>query len=367
MIPFLDLQQVNVKFRNEIEQAVLEVVRSGWYIRGEKVKLFEDAFSRNNDVNHTIGVGNGLDAIRLIFEGYKELGIMKCGDEVIVPANTYVASILGISQAGLVPVLIEPDLTTYNINSELIEAKITNKTKAILAVHLYGLCSPMDALSEIANKYNLKLVADAAQAHGVTCHDKAVGALCDATAFSFYPTKNLGAMGDGGAITTNDSSLCEITRKLSNYGMSEKYLSDFKGWNSRLDEIQAAILIVKLRYLEEEVKYRQTLAQIYTNHIDNDLVALPFIPRDIKEHSFHLFVIRCKERDRLKAFLKEKEIETEIHYPIPPHKQGAYREYSDMYLPITEQIHNEVLSLPVNSELSTENICFIAETINLFE
>lgn len=367
MISFLDLQKINAPYQKEIEQAVLEVLRSGWYIRGEKVKLFEEEFSKKNKVNHTIGVGNGLDAIRLIFEGYKELGIMKAGDEVIVPANTYIATILGVTQAGLTPVLVEPDLNTYNIDPKLIESKITEKTKAILPVHLYGLCCPIDDLKSIANKHNLKLVADAAQAHGAKYENNSIGALCDVTAFSFYPTKNLGAMGDAGAVTTNDPDLAETIRALANYGTLRKYVNQFKGINSRLDEIQAAILHVKLKYLDREVQYRQMLAQNYVSLIKNELVIAPYLPNDIREHSFHLFVIRCKERDQLKNFLQQKGIETDIHYPVPPHRQEAYKEWNNLELPITDQIHQEVLSLPLNSALTVEDIQYIAECINLFK
>lgn len=366
MIPFLDLQKINAKYQLEIEQAVLEVVRSGWYIRGEKVQLFEREFSKINQVDYTVGVGNGLDAIRLIFEAYKYLGVMHTGDEVIVPTNTYIATILGVSQAGLIPILVEPDLDTYNIDPKQIESKLTERTRAILPVHLYGLCCPMRQLQRIASQYNLKLVADAAQSHGAVYADKPIATLCDVTAFSFYPTKNLGAMGDAGAVTTNDRILVETIRILANYGASQKYINQLKGINSRLDEVQAAILLVKLQYLDHEVQYRQMLAQKYVSLIENEAVILPYIPSVIREHSFHLFVIRCKERDRLKAFLKDKGIETDIHYPTPPHKQPAYSEWNDLKFPITEQIHREVLSLPLNSALTIEEVRYIAESINSF-
>lgn len=365
MIPFLDLKKVNERYQSEIEQAVLRVVRSGWYILGEEVKLFEQLFADYCQVDHCIGVGNGLEAIKLILCAYKELGVMCDGDEVIVPANTYIATILAISQSGLTPILVEPDIKTYNIDPLKVEEKITEKTKAILPVHLYGLCSPMDELNTIAKKHNLKVIDDAAQAHGCVCKGIPVGRLCDATAFSFYPTKNLGALGDAGAVTTNDSELAEVVKALANYGSKAKYINKYKGLNSRLDEIQAAVLSVKLKYLRTEVESRQKLASRYLTEIVNDQLTLPFIGI-IEEHAFHMFVIRCQRRNELQKYLLRQGIETQVHYPLPPHKQEAYREWYNQRFPITERIHNEVLSLPLNTALTISELEEIINCINRY-
>lgn len=366
MIPFLDLYKVNEKYQSEIEQAVLKVARSGWYILGKEVETFEKSFAEYCNSGFCIGTGNGLDAIRLILEGYKELGIFQEGDEIIIPANTYIATILAVTESGLTPVLVKPDINTYNINPAGIETKITSKTKAILAVHLYGLVSPMKELKAIADKYNLKLIDDAAQAHGATYKGKKVGNLCDATAFSFYPTKNLGAIGDAGAVTTNDQELADVVRALSNYGSVSKYVNKYKGFNSRLDEMQAAVLSVKLKYLDEEVKSRQKIAGYYLSHICNERIILPSVSV-LDEHSFHLFVIRCNNRDALQTFLSERGIQTQIHYPIPPHKQEAYKEWNDLSLPVTEKIHEEILSLPLYPSLDESSIRLICEEINSFK
>ncbi|MFV0469687.1 MAG: DegT/DnrJ/EryC1/StrS family aminotransferase [Dysgonomonas sp.] len=345
MILFLDLQKVNKKYQKEIQDAINRVAASGWYILGEECKNFESRYAAYCNSKHCIGVGNGLDAIRLIFEAYIELGVMQKGDEVIVPANTYIASILAISQAGLIPVLVEPSIETYNINPVLIEEKITSKTKAILPVHLYGRVCPMNELAVIAKRYNLKLVDDAAQAHGGIYNGNKVGNLCDATAFSFYPTKNLGAIGDAGAITTNDNQLAQTIRSIANYGSSIKYVFEHKGINSRLDELQASVLSLKLEGLDADIKKRQELANYYLNNIDNKKIILPEVT-DPKGHVFHMFVIRTEERNRLQEYLTENKIQTQIHYPIPPHKQQAYKEWNNLNLPITEQIHAEVISIP---------------------
>lgn len=365
MIPFLDLKKVNEKYQSEIEQAILRVVRSGWYILGEEVKLFESSFAQYSQVQNCIGVGNGLEAIKLILCAYKELGVLTEGDEVIVPANTYIATVLAISESGLTPVLVEPDICTYNIDPEKIEEKITSKTKAILAVHLYGLCCPMDEINKIAQKYNLKVIDDAAQSHGATYHGKPVGGLCDATAFSFYPTKNLGALGDAGAVTTNDTQLAEVVRALANYGTETKYVNKYKGFNSRLDEIQAAILSVKLKYLQAETQYRQKLATHYLQGIKNNEIVLPFV-ETIPEHAFHLFVVRCKRRNELQAYLLKQGIQTQIHYPLSPHEQAAYKEWNNLAFPITEKIHDEVLSLPLNTTLSISEVLSIVDSIDKF-
>jgi len=365
MIPFLDLREVNKKYQKEIYEAILRVSHSGRYILGEEVGKFEKSFAAYCGSSFCIGTGNGLDAIKLILCAYKESGIMEGGDEVIVPANTYIATILAISESGLTPILVEPDLITYNIDPAKIEEKITPRTRAILTVHLYGCVSPMNELKAIADRYHLKLIDDAAQAHGAIYDGKRVGNLCDATAFSFYPTKNLGALGDGGAVTTNDKELAEIMKSLSNYGTQERYISKYKGFNSRLDEMQAAILSVKLKYLDEENQYRRELAQIYLSHITHEQITLPDV-RNIDEHVFHLFVIRSERRSILQEFLWNKGITTQVHYPVPPHKQQAYKEWNSSSYPITEKIHDEVLSLPLNTAMDEATIIHICQVINTF-
>lgn len=365
MIPFLDLKETNMPYQSEIEEAVLSVVRSGWYILGDQVKSFERAYAQYCGTANCIGVGNGLDAISLILKSYKELGVLKDGDEVLVPANTYIASILAVSSSGLVPVLVEPDINTYNIDPEKIGDKVTSRTKAILAVHLYGLVSPMNELKEIARKYNLKLIDDAAQAHGAAYYEQKVGSLCDATAFSFYPTKNLGALGDAGAVTTDDSELAAIVRALANYGTTSKYINKYKGENSRLDEIQAAVLAVKLKYLDKEVQARQNIAFFYLRNIQNELIALPWVEQ-IEQHAFHLFVVRCHERDRLQQYLSDKGIRTEIHYPLPPHKQEAYKEWNSLSYPVSEKIADQIISLPLRISLKNEEVIRICSALNEF-
>ncbi|MFT4169787.1 MAG: DegT/DnrJ/EryC1/StrS family aminotransferase [Dysgonomonas sp.] len=365
MIPFLDLKETNMPYQSEIEEAVLSVVRSGWYILGDQVKSFERAYAQYCGTANCIGVGNGLDAISLILKSYKELGVLKDGDEVLVPANTYIASILAVSSSGLVPVLVEPDINTYNIDPEKIGNKVTSRTKAILAVHLYGLVSPMNELKEIARKHNLKLIDDAAQAHGAAYHEQKVGSLCDATAFSFYPTKNLGALGDAGAVTTDDSELAPIVRALANYGTTSKYINKYKGENSRLDEIQAAVLAVKLKYLDKEVQARQNIASFYLRNIQNELIALPRVEQ-IEQHAFHLFVVRCHERDRLQQYLSDKGIRTEIHYPLPPHKQEAYKEWNSLSYPVSEKIADQIISLPLRISLKNEEVIRICSALNEF-
>lgn len=365
MIPFLDLKETNTPYQSEIEEAVLSVVRSGWYILGDQVKSFERAYAQYCGTANCIGVGNGLDAISLILKSYKELGVLKDGDEVLVPANTYIASILAVSSSGLVPVLVEPDINTYNIDPEKIGNKVTSRTKAILAVHLYGLVSPMNELKEIARKHNLKLIDDAAQAHGAAYYEQKVGSLCDATAFSFYPTKNLGALGDAGAVTTDDSELAAIVRALANYGTTSKYINKYKGENSRLDEIQAAVLAVKLKYLDKEVQARQNIASFYLRNIQNELIALPRVEQ-IEQHAFHLFVVRCHERDRLQQYLSDKGIRTEIHYPLPPHKQEAYKEWNSLSYPVSEKIADQIISLPLRISLKNEEVIRICSALNEF-
>jgi dTDP-4-amino-4,6-dideoxygalactose transaminase len=366
MIPFLDLKKINAKYGEQINEAMARVVDSGWYILGKEVEDFETNFANYCGTKYCFGVANGLDALILIFRAYKELGLMRDGDEVIVPANTYIASILAISANNLVPVLVEPDIATYNINHNLIEQKITNKTKAILAVHLYGRVAEMAKINEIAKKYNLKVIEDSAQAHGAIENNKRVGNLSDASGFSFYPGKNLGALGDGGVITTNNSELANILKALRNYGSHQKYQNIYKGFNSRLDEMQATILNIKLKSLDSQNQERQKIAKFYCENIKNSQIILPNYPQNEQSCVWHLFVIRCKNRDELQKYLQQNGVQTVIHYPIPPHKQGAYQEFNHLHLPITEQIHNEVLSLPIYPGLQHKDVVKITNLLNFF-
>ncbi|WP_407500068.1 DegT/DnrJ/EryC1/StrS family aminotransferase [Elizabethkingia anophelis] len=366
MIKFLDLQKINMLHQEAIENKLLEVFRSGWYLMGSEVKNFENNLANYIGSRHAIGVANGLDALRLIFRAYIELGVMKSGDEVIVPANTYIASILALSDNGLIPVLVEPDIQTYNLDISKIEEKITDKTKAILLVHLYGRIVFSERLQELVKKYNLKLIEDNAQAIGARWKDTKSGNLGDAAGFSFYPGKNLGALGDAGAVTTNDGELARSIRAIANYGSNQKYVNIYKGLNSRLDEIQAAVLDVKLPYVDEENDVRRKIATRYTSEIKNSKLVLPEIPLNYSEHVWHVYVIRCEERDRLQKYLTQNGIQTIIHYPIPPHMQKAYMELNNLTFPISEQIHREVLSLPISPVISEQEIDRIIELLNQF-
>jgi len=366
MIPFLDLKKLNAQYRNELIEACTRVIDSGWYILGKEVEEFEKEFANYCGTKYAIGVGNGLDALTLILRAYKELGIFSDGDEVIVPANTYIATILAITNNNLIPVLVEPDIDTYLIDPDKIEENITSKTKAIMVVHLYGQTCEMDKINDIAKKYNLKVIEDSAQSHGAYYKDKRSGNLADASGFSFYPGKNLGALGDAGAITTNDGQLTEVLKALRNYGSHKKYENIYKGVNSRLDEIQAAILRVKLKYLDEEIERRRKIARFYLKNIKNDNVILPKVRED-SNHVWHLFVIRTEKRDKLQKYLLDKGIHTLIHYPIPPHKQIAYKEWNDRSYPITEKISKEVLSLPISGVLTLEEAEKVIEAINEFD
>lgn len=347
MIQFLDLKSINAQYRAELIEACTKVIDSGWYIQGNECKEFEKEFAKYCGTKYAIGVANGLDALILILRAYKELGIINDGDEVIVPSNTYIASILAISQNNLVPVLVEPDINTSLIDPTKIEEKVTSKTKAIMSVHLYGQTCEMDKINEIAKKYNLKVIEDSAQSHGAYFKDKRSGNLGDASGFSFYPGKNLGALGDGGAVTTNDEELANTVRALGNYGSHKKYENLYKGINSRLDEIQAAMLRVKLRYLDEEVNKRREIANYYLENIKNENIVLPTF-REEDNHVWHLFVIRTNKRDELQKYLQDNDVQTLIHYPIPPHKQNAYEEWNNESYSISEKIHDEVLSLPIS-------------------
>ena len=365
MISFLDLKGLNAQYRAELIEACSRVIDSGWYIQGNECKEFDKEFAQYCGTKYAIGVANGLDALILILRAYKELGIMNDGDEVIVPSNTYIASILAISQNNLVPVLVEPNINTYLIDPSKIEEKITSKTKAILTVHLYGQTCEMDAIKEIAKKYNLKVIEDSAQSHGAYFKDKRSGNLGDASGFSFYPGKNLGALGDGGSVTTNDEELANTIKALANYGSHKKYENLFKGINSRLDEIQAAMLRVKLKYLDNEVEKRREIANYYLQNIKNDKLILP-TARAEDNHVWHLFVVRTSQREELQKYLVDNGIQTLIHYPIPPHKQNAYKEWNNENYPITEQIHEEVVSLPISGVQSLEDTMKIVQVINDF-
>lgn len=366
MIKFLDLEAINLQYKNEIEEQLLKVFRSGWYILGEEVNSFQNNLKDFIGVNYAVGTANGLDALRLIFKAYMQLGAMQEGDEVIVPANTFIASVLAISDNKLTPVFVEPDINTYNIDISRIEEKITAKTKAILLVHLYGRAIYSEELRALAKKYDLKIIEDNAQAIGAAWNAVKTGALGDVAAFSFYPGKNLGALGDAGAITTNDAVLAARVKAIANYGSSEKYINEVMGVNSRLDEMQAAVLNVKLKYLAKENAARRHVAEFYCSEIKSDKIALPQLPKNANEHVWHLFVVRCKNRNELQAYLTENEIQTLIHYPIPPHLQGAYPAYNHLKFPVTEKMHDEVLSLPISSILTRDEMQKIVEVINRF-
>jgi len=366
MIKFLDLQKINLKHQEEIETKLSQVFRSGWYLMGQELSSFESNLSQYIGSKHAIGVANGLDALRLILRGYIEMGIMDRGDEILVPSNTYIASILAISDNGLIPVLVEPDINNYNIDITKIEEKITSKTKGILIVHLYGRTVFSDQLKDLAEKHQLKLIEDNAQAIGAIWNGQKTGNLGDAAGFSFYPGKNLGAIGDAGAITTNDDDLAKVIRALANYGSNQKYVNIYQGLNSRLDEIQAAVLDVKLKYIDEENTVRKNIAKRYIAEILNPKIILPENPADVNEHVWHLFVIRTENRNELQKYLTENGIQTLIHYPIPPHKQQAYKEWNDQSFPISEKIHEEVLSLPISPVMTEEEIKKVIEIVNGF-
>lgn len=373
MIKFLDLKAINDSFEPELSGAVKRVLDSGWYLQGNEVEAFENEYASFIGVKHCISVANGLDALRLIFKAYIELEIMKEGDEVIVPANTFIATILAISDNRLSPVLIEPELATYNIDPACIEEKITEKTRAIVLVHLYGRNAMNPEIHKIVRKYNLKLIEDNAQAVGAFYNGTRTGALGDISGHSFYPGKNLGCLGDGGAVTTNDDELASVIRALANYGSGIKYVSNYKGLNSRLDEIQAAILRIKLRRLDYDNLRRNVVAEYYFKNITHPEISLPvedqffsqYIDGNVMlSHVWHLFVIRHSRRDQLQEYLRKHGIQTLIHYPIPPHKQLAYKEWNEISMPVTEKIHNEVLSLPISPLLTNEEVNEVVQVIN---
>lgn len=359
MINFLNLHKINERFRNEIDERIKQVLDSGWYILGEQVRVFEKNFANFCGVKHCIGCANGLDALNLIIKAYG----FSTGDEIIVPANTYIASILAISQNGCKPVLVEPDINTYNINPDLIEEKITENTKAIMVVHLYGQAVEMEKIWQLAKKYNLKVIEDSAQAHGTIYKGKRAGNLGDASGFSFYPGKNLGCLGDGGCVTTNDDELAYRIRAIANYGSDYKYHHIFKGTNSRLDEIQAAVLDIKLKHLDEDNKRRREIAKFYRENIKNPNIILPQLKEE-ENHVWHIFAVRVNDRDKLKKYLEDNGIETNIHYPTAPHKQECYKELEHLSFPVSEKIHKQVLSLPISPVLTRNEVMQVVEVIN---
>ena len=368
MIPFLDLKKINAAYEYAFQDKLKSVLASGWYVLGNEVKAFETQFAAYCNAKYCIGAGNGFDALVLIFKGYIQLGKLQKGDEVIVPANTFIASILAIMEAGLVPILVEPKLETYNLNTDLISGKITFKTKAVLAVHLYGQLAEMEAILAIAKEHDFLVIEDAAQSHGAYFEEESKSRLVkrgDAQAYSFYPGKNLGALGDGGAVVTNDEALAKVVSTLRNYGSETKYYFDFQGVNSRLDELQAAFLSVKLPYLNRDNDKRRAIASRYLSEINNKKVVLPSWDKSTN-HVFHLFVIRTKNRQELQQYLHQNGIETIIHYPVPPHKQSALTAYNNLSFPITEQIHDEVLSLPISPILTNEEVDLIVKIINQY-
>lgn len=365
MIPFLDLKKINQRHGAAFQEAFGQVLDSGWYILGSAVASFEKAFASYCGSKHCIGVANGLDALILILEAYKALGHMQDGDEVLVPSNTYIASILAISRAGLIPVLVEPQLDDALIDVSKIEAAVTPRTRAVLPVHLYGQLCDMDGINTIAKKHHLKVIEDSAQSHGAVQNGKRSGALGDASGFSFYPGKNLGALGDGGAITTDDDELAQTLAALRNYGSHVKYENMYKGVNSRLDELQAGMLEIKLRVLDADNARRRAIAQRYCAGIANNYIALP-ISHNEEGHVWHLFVIRSTNRASLQEHLKSAGIATVIHYPIPPHKQAAYAEWNDFSYPISEQLHAEVLSLPISPVMTDNDVEEVVQAVNSF-
>ena len=377
MIRFLDLQKITQRYDDEIREAMSRVVGSGWFLQGEENARFEEEYARYIGTKYCVGCGNGLDALIWIYRAYIEMGRMKRGDEVIVPANTYIASILSITENGLVPVLAEPRHDTLELDDEQLESLITPRTRSLLLVHLYGRCAYTERIGEFCRRHNLLLVEDNAQAHGCLVsevrgyegagvRERRTGSLGDAAGHSFYPGKNLGALGDGGAITTNDEELAKTVRALANYGSEKKYVFKYQGRNSRLDELQAAVLRVKLRHLDDDNNCRRAIARQYYEGISNPLVSLPDRLPD-RQNVYHLFPILCRRRDELQEYLREKGIETLIHYPVPPHKLECYKEWNILSLPVTEQIHREELSLPVSPVLSLDEAQKVIEAINSFE
>ena len=366
MIKFLDLHKINARFQNEFSLKFNSFLDSGNYILGKEVTDFENSFAQYCGTKYCIGVANGLDALTLIFKAHIELGKLSLGDEVLVPANTYIASILSVINSGLIPIFVEPDPETFNISILDVEKKITPNTKVILAVHLYGQLANLDAIQNIADRHNLIVIEDAAQAHGAeNKFGKKAGNLSHAAAFSFYPTKNLGALGDAGAVTTNDSNLEQCIRLIRNYGNSEKYVNKIVGFNSRLDELQAAILNVKLKYLDSDNERRRQIAKRYLSEIDNKKIKLPFYDQS-KNHVFHIFVVSVEKRDHFMDYLRANDIGNLLHYPIPPHKQKAFLKYNHLKLPVTEMIHEQVVSIPMSPVLTDYEVEIVIKVLNSY-
>ena len=366
MVKLLDLQAITMMHGDEIKAAVNRVIESGWFLQGNENKQFEEDYANYIGTQHCIAVANGLDALYLLMRGYKELGLMQDGDEIIVPANTYIATIIAITRNNLVPVLVEPTWEHLEIDIDRIEAAITPKTKGVMIVHLYGRIAYNDQLGEICKQHGLKLMEDCAQSHGCAWKGAKTGALGDAAAHSFYPGKNLGALGDAGAVTTNDQELAAVIRALANYGSQQKYVFKYVGMNSRMAETDAAALDVKLKYLDEDNQARQKLAAYYYEHIKNSLITLPKRIAD-ENNVYHQFPIFCERRDELQAYLKENGIQTLIHYPIPPHKQECYKDWNDRSYPITEKIHQQELSIPMNQVVTAEEAAEVVKVINSFQ
>jgi len=364
-VAFLDLKKINLQYQKELKSACSRVIDSGWYLMGEELKSFESEFASYCGTTHCIGVANGLDALTLTLRAWKELGKLKSGDEVIVQANTYIASILAITENDLIPVLVEPDEDTFNLTAENIKKHITEKTKVILPVHLYGQISPMIEIMQLAKEFHLLVLEDCAQSHGAMINGNKCGSWGDAGAFSFYPGKNLGALGDAGAVTTNDKELAKTIKALGNYGSHKKYENIYKGVNSRLDEIQAAMLSVKLKYLNGEIKQRQFIANEYLNRIKNIQITLPCY-KSSEKTVWHLFVIQTSNRENLIDHCTENNVQTLVHYPLPPHKQEAYKEYNFKHLPVTESIHDKVLSIPLDPTMTIDNVNHVIDVLNSY-
>ena len=364
MIAYLPLLKINNLHDEELRAAVNRVLDSGWYLKGDATRQFEAHYAEYIGTRYCVGCGNGLDALTLILRGYMELGVMQQGDEVIVPANTYIASILAITACGLTPVLVEPDIHTFQIDDAKIEAAITPRTRAVMIVHLYGCCAYTWKIADICKKHGLKLIEDNAQAHGCTFEGQKTGSLGDAAAHSFYPGKNLGSLGDAGAITTNDEELASLVRALGNYGSTKKYVHDYQGCNSRIDELQAAMLDVKLRYLDEENHRRKEIAALYISKVTNPLIRMPKC--DDRDCVWHIFPVLCEHRERLQQYLKDNGVETQIHYPIPPHKQRCYSDWNNLSFPITEQIHAQELSIPCHQAMTKKEVDEIINLLNSF-
>ncbi len=365
-VPFLNAREINARYADELKAAAGRVIDSGWYVLGDELAAFEREFADYCGVRHAVGVGTGLDALALILRGYKELGAMAEGDEVIVPGNTFIASFLAITENRLVPIPVEPELASFNIDPACVEAAIGPRTRAIMAVHLYGQLANMPALIALAQRHDLILIEDAAQAHGARRDGRKAGAFSDAAAFSFFPTKNLGALGDGGAVVTDNSLLAERVRALRNYGSSVKYHHLFQGVNSRLDEIQAAMLRVKLRYLDEDVAWRRKVSLRYREGILRPDIQLPAVACE-EAHAWHLFVVRTAHRDALQRHLQARGIQSQVHYPVPVHRQPAYPALLGAHLPLTEQLQDEVLSLPMGPTLRDDDVDRVIDACQTFE